>query len=409
MFDRPEGCNDKWPTIERVNHHLPLHPIYHQRIKIETLNSDQFYSYMSRSISFEVSLADASAHCFLDYVAFCVRCAWSYDLMSCQRARVQNASVNDHCSFGSGSDGSSGDPAVMAAGVCLRETKQCSLEPFESLWDGATQYILFECLDDQGAPQGKAVGRVLQRYRPDTNGASYVWSTLAVTDSYSEHWLRDEGQKVKFHHVCRNSLSTCKGKVGGKPIIHIQKMAFMRVDEVGACLKEWKVKCLDEEVPGAKGKKRRPLETYRVWRALYSTKVEARDRGRENGTPVVAGEGLGIPGLSATTSRRTRMWENRMRQEDADGEGDHMVRMRRRSFRGKTLREPGALWEQSHAYQLVSCDGQAITMKNPGDGVKRCAMTWTYDLISCHVRKHVCRISRSMTTVVLVPLPPSAD
>lgn len=154
-----------------------------------------------------------------------------------------------------GSEGSSGDPAVIPAGVGLRETKQCSLEPFESLWDGATQYILFECLDDQGAPQGKAVGRVLQRYRPDTDGASYVWSTLAVTDSY---WLRDEGQKVRFHHVCRNSLSTCKGKVGGKPIIHIQKMAFMRVDEVGACLREWKVKCLDEEVPGAKGKKKAP-------------------------------------------------------------------------------------------------------------------------------------------------------
>lgn len=64
---------------------------------------------------------------------------------------------------------------------------------------------------------------------------SYVWSTLpslTPTMSYYEHWLRDEGQKVRFHHVCRNSLSTCKRKVGGEPIAHIQKMAFMRVDEV---------------------------------------------------------------------------------------------------------------------------------------------------------------------------------
>ena len=171
----------------------------------------------------------------------------------------------------------------------------------------------------------------MQRYRPDTDGAFIRLEYIAVTDSYYEHWLRDEGQKVRFHHVCRNSLSTCKRKVGGEPIVHIQKMAFMRVDKVGACLKEWKVKRLglDEEVPGAKGKKKAlPLKDTEPEGPCTAPKPKPGTRGREKGTPVVAGEGLGIQGLSAMTLRRTRMWEDRMRQEDVEGEGDQMVRMR---------------------------------------------------------------------------------
>ena len=48
--DKTKWCNDKWPQIDRVHHHL-------------------------QSIGFEVSLTDSLAYHFLDYLDLCVRCA----------------------------------------------------------------------------------------------------------------------------------------------------------------------------------------------------------------------------------------------------------------------------------------------------------------------------------------------
>ena len=45
-IDKTKWCHDKWPQINRVNHHLPS--IHHKSSKIETLNSDQLCLLVNR-------------------------------------------------------------------------------------------------------------------------------------------------------------------------------------------------------------------------------------------------------------------------------------------------------------------------------------------------------------------------
>lgn len=41
-------------------------------------------------------------------------------------------------------------------------------------------------------------------------GAFLKLEYIAVTDAYYQHWVETEGSGVKFHHVCRSALSSCK-------------------------------------------------------------------------------------------------------------------------------------------------------------------------------------------------------
>ena len=115
-------------------------------------------------------------------------------------------------------------------------------------------------------------------------------------------------------------------------------------------MKEWKVKRLDEEVPGAKDKKKAlPLKDTESEGPCTAPKSKAWDeRKRERHS----GGGRGRSGDSRSFSYdfeedsdvgKSNAPRRRRRRRRSDGEDE------RRSFRGKTLREPGALWEQSRA------------------------------------------------------------
>ena len=153
-----------------------------------------------------------------------------------------------------------GLPVVMAAGIGLRETKLSSEESFKALWDSATDYILFECLDDAGNAQGLAVGAVTSRYHADGDGAFIKLDYVAASDEYYAHWIVDEGGSAKWHHVCRRSWSSCRRKVGRDQIVHIQKMAWITLEDVEACLRQWKVKRLDRSLPGGRRKPVTPVD-----------------------------------------------------------------------------------------------------------------------------------------------------
>ena len=175
-------------------------------------------------------------------------------------------------------------PVVMAAGIGLRETRLCSEESFKALWSKALTHILFECMDDDGGPQGCAVARILERYQCDSDGGFVKLEYLAVQDPYYEHWVSQSGGAIDLHHVCRKSLSTCLRKVGRKPIVHIQKWAFITESEVEACRKEWKVGRLDAPPSGVG----RGLKVMKEEMTTASKKKPRRPE--RSPSPVKAGE-----------------------------------------------------------------------------------------------------------------------
>ena len=137
----------------------------------------------------------------------------------------------------------------MAAGIGLREVRQCSDDAFERFWSRPTDYVLFECMDDNGSPQGHAVCKLGTRYAHDPDGAFMRVEYLGVSDPYYEHWVLESGASGLFHHVCRHPLSTCRRKVGSQAVVHVQKMAFIEAQDAEAILKEWKCKLLHHVVP----------------------------------------------------------------------------------------------------------------------------------------------------------------
>eukprot|EP00435_Cladocopium_sp_Y103_P065997 s127_g28.t1 len=164
----------------------------------------------------------------------------------------------------------------MAAGIGLREARLCSDESFKRLWDGATDYVLFECLDDSGGGQGCAVAAVTSRYQFDADGGFLKLEYIAVTDPYYQHWIETEGGSGKWHHVCRRSLSTCQRKVGKDQVVHIQKLAFVTSDEVDDCVKQWKAKRLDLSPPGAKKRVVKPVGDDRDHADLRTASTKAK-------------------------------------------------------------------------------------------------------------------------------------
>ena len=151
----------------------------------------------------------------------------------------------------------------MAAGIGLRETKLCSEEAFKAIWSKASDYILFECLDDKGEPQGCAVGKIDTQYRCDQDGGLLQLSYILVQDPYYEHWVEQQGGSKFHHHACRRGLAGCMRKVGRQNVVHIQRWSFITAEDVTACQREWKCRRLDEEVSGAgRGGRLVPMELH---------------------------------------------------------------------------------------------------------------------------------------------------
>ena len=149
----------------------------------------------------------------------------------------------------------------MAVGIGLRESRYCSEEAFKAIWGKATDYILFECLDDQGSPQGCAVGKIDTQYRCDGDGGFLQLQYILVQDPYYAHWVEENDGSKLHHHVCRKSLSGCMRKVGRQSLVHIQRWAFITSEDVDACQREWKVNRLDKSHPGGgRGSKLVPME-----------------------------------------------------------------------------------------------------------------------------------------------------
>ena len=163
----------------------------------------------------------------------------------------------------------------MAAGIGLRESRFCSEEAFKSIWNKSTDYILFECLDDDGNPQGSAVARIKTQYRCDSDGGFLKLEYLLIQDPYYAHWVEQNDGSSFQHHVCRKSLSTCLRKVGRSGVVHIQKWAFITAEDVEACQKEWKVSKLDHGSPGGgRGKKLVPMNLHSKSKASKPVKME---------------------------------------------------------------------------------------------------------------------------------------
>ena len=153
-----------------------------------------------------------------------------------------------------------GLPVVMAAGIGLRETKLSSEESFKALWDSATDYILFECLDDAGNAQGLAVGAVTSRYHADATVPSSSWTMLLRLTSITPTGLSTRVDRPSGITSAAGSWSSCRRKVGRDQIVHIQKMAWITLEDVEACLRQWKVKRLDRSLPGGRRKPVTPVD-----------------------------------------------------------------------------------------------------------------------------------------------------
>ena len=152
-------------------------------------------------------------------------------------------------------------PVVMATGIGLRETKFCNEEAFKAIWGKASDFVLFECLDDSGAPQGHAVAEIETQYRCDADGGFLKLKYILIQDPYYAHWVKENDGSSYHHHVCRRGLTGCLRKVGRQELVHIQRWAFITEEEVTAIQKEWKVARLDKRSPGA-GQGRRLQELY---------------------------------------------------------------------------------------------------------------------------------------------------
>eukprot|EP00435_Cladocopium_sp_Y103_P065348 s243_g27.t1 len=214
----------------------------------------------------------------------------------------------------------------MAAGIGLRDYRRGSQEAFQAIWDHATDYVLIECLDDRGSPQGHGVGKLVNRYRPDADGAFMRIEYIGVSDPYYLHWVEEQGGSAKLHHICRHSWSSCCRKVGKDQIVHVQRLAFISSDDVESCLKEWKVKRIDNVVPGTRRKGLEPVEDRRKAEELTtSAKSKALP---PHGSPPGDGRGRG----AAATRGRS---DSRDDEDDRDVGRSNAPRRRRRRKRSQ--------------------------------------------------------------------------
>ena len=134
------------------------------------------------------------------------------------------------------------DPAVQAAGIGLKDCWKSSPEDFEVQYSLVHDYILFECRDDQGDPQGLAVGQILKRFRADEDGAFLQIRYIQCSDPFYRHWVEAQDASTYHHHLCQHSYKSCQRKVGKDAVVHIQRWAPISKREMEAVLKEWKLK-----------------------------------------------------------------------------------------------------------------------------------------------------------------------
>lgn len=216
----------------------------------------------------------------------------------------------------------------MAVGIGLRESRYCSEEAFKAVWGKGTDYILFECLDDGGSPQGCAVGKIDTQYRCDSDGGFLQLQYILVQDPYYAHWVdHNDGSKL-HHHVCRKSLSGCQRKVGRQGLVHIQKWAFITSADVDACQRDWKVDRLDKVHPGGgRGGKLVPMNLTSKSKPAKPARKEPSPEAEEEDDP----------------EEEASLEEERSPVRDRDHEGDRRGRRKRRSGGEKSRRRRSAV------------------------------------------------------------------
>ena len=123
-------------------------------------------------------------------------------------------------------------PAVQAAGIGLRDGWKASPEDFEVQFSLIQDYLLFECRDDGGEPQGLAVGQVLKRFRIDADGAFIQLKYIQCSDPFYRHWVEAQDASSYHHHLCQHSYKGCLRKVGSEAVVHIQRWASISKSEM---------------------------------------------------------------------------------------------------------------------------------------------------------------------------------
>eukprot|EP00438_Fugacium_kawagutii_P004070 Skav200561 [mRNA] locus=scaffold2256:136068:151169:+ [translate_table: standard] len=132
----------------------------------------------------------------------------------------------------------------MAGGIGLYSGPKLREEAFLKELHRDARYVLFECLTDDGQPQGLGLGEITRRYKGEPDGVFVQLRYLQVQDAYYRHWVESQGDNYRFHHFCRRALSSCERKLGKKEVVHIQRFAVITFEDVERILKEWKLKPL---------------------------------------------------------------------------------------------------------------------------------------------------------------------
>ena len=91
---------------------------------------------------------------------------------------MQNQPVNDPCSFGSGSEGSSGDPALMAAGLALEKQSDAPSSALSPCGMGPPGTSSSSVLMTKGPRREKPLDESCNATGLTLMVPSYVWSTL---------------------------------------------------------------------------------------------------------------------------------------------------------------------------------------------------------------------------------------
>ena len=117
-------------------------------------------------------------------------------------------------------------PAVMAAGIGLKDCSKSSFDDFLEHYGLVTDFILFECRNDAGEEQGLAVGEVIRRFKPDEDGGFIQIRYVQCSDEYYRHWVETHDASTQHHHLCQHPYKTCLRKVGRDMVVHVPKKQF---------------------------------------------------------------------------------------------------------------------------------------------------------------------------------------
>ncbi|CAE7564216.1 unnamed protein product, partial [Symbiodinium sp. CCMP2456] len=139
-------------------------------------------------------------------------------------------------------------------------------QEFADAFSNLREYIVLEALDDESQPLGYAVGRVINTYPLDSNGA-YIEIEYLGAENEFYRWYIDNVDKPGglpsdfAHHLCRKAVSTCIRKEGRRTI-HVQKWG--PIDQRGAdrLLRAWGYPGFVESSRAAGRKKRSAVEAH---------------------------------------------------------------------------------------------------------------------------------------------------